>query len=214
MITFDDIARVNSQLKSTGIKKDKDYIMVNERIKAFRMLYPQGYITTRIASLEGKVVIMVAEAGYYDEEGKAILLGTGTAYEKEDSSFINNTSFIENCETSAVGRALGMLALGIDASFASYEEVANAKLNQGKKSSEPAPAPVEEDVAPALNTKLNANASKEVQDYYNEFTKVLRGKLETILVSFKLTDINDVSTAQWKRCLEQQRKWREKHPQD
>ena len=55
---------------------------------------------------------------------------TGYAYEKESSSFINKTSFIENCETSAWGRALGNLGIGIDASIASADEVQNAQLNQ------------------------------------------------------------------------------------
>ena len=64
------------------------------------------------------------------EDGK--LLGTGTAQEKETSSFINKTSFIENCETSAVGRALGMCGFGIDTSIASAEEVQNAINNQDK----------------------------------------------------------------------------------
>jgi hypothetical protein len=58
------------------------------------------------------------------------ILGTGTAYEKETSSFINKTSYIENCETSAVGRALGMCGFGIDTSIASAEEVQNAIKNQ------------------------------------------------------------------------------------
>ena len=34
-----------------------------------------------------------------------VLVATGHAYEKEGSSFINKTSYIENCETSAIGRA-------------------------------------------------------------------------------------------------------------
>ena len=55
------------------------------------------------------------------------------AYEKEGSTFINKTSYIENCETSAWGRALGNLGIGIDTSIASAEEVQNAVLNQGKK---------------------------------------------------------------------------------
>ena len=59
------------------------------------------------------------------------LLGSGHAYEKEGSTFINRTSYIENCETSAVGRALGMCGFGIDTSIASSEEVQNAILNQG-----------------------------------------------------------------------------------
>ena len=63
-----------------------------------------------------------------NEEGNVI--GIGHAYEKENSSFINKTSYIENCETSAVGRALGMCGFGIETSIASYEEVANAIKNQ------------------------------------------------------------------------------------
>ena len=58
------------------------------------------------------------------------LLGSGHAYEKESSSFINKTSYIENCETSAVGRALGMAGFGIDTSVCSAEELTNAINNQ------------------------------------------------------------------------------------
>ena len=50
--------------------------------------------------------------------------------EKEGSSYINKTSHIENCETSAVGRALAMLGFEIKKSVASKEEVENARLQQ------------------------------------------------------------------------------------
>ena len=120
-----DIAIANEQIKATPIK-GKDYAEVNQRIKAFRMVYPQGMIKTDIESLVDGVCVMRAEV--YTDNG--VLLGTGTAYEKEDSSFINKTSFIENCETSAVGRALGMAGFGIDVSVASAEEVQNAINNQ------------------------------------------------------------------------------------
>ena len=49
---------------------------------------------------------------------------------KENSTFINKTSYIENCETSAVGRALAMLGFEIKKSVASKEEVENARLQQ------------------------------------------------------------------------------------
>ena len=58
------------------------------------------------------------------------ILATGTAYEKENSSFINKTSYIENCETSAVGRALGFAGFGIDVAIRSAEEAANAEMQQ------------------------------------------------------------------------------------
>lgn len=120
-----DLAIANEQIKTTDIK-GKDYAEVNQRIKAFRMVYPQGTIETEMLSNDNGVVVFKASA--YDEEGN--LLATGTAYEKEDSSFINKTSYIENCETSAVGRALGMAGFGIDVSVASAEEVQNAINNQ------------------------------------------------------------------------------------
>ena len=125
MIKFEDIAKANKQLVGTDVK-GKNYIEVNQRIKAFRMVYPNGSITTEIVSLENGVVTM--QTTVRDDEGK--ILATGYAYEKENSTFINKTSFIENCETSAVGRALGMCGFGIDTSVASYEEVANAQENQ------------------------------------------------------------------------------------
>lgn len=128
MITYTDIERANSEAKTSPIK-DKPYIEVNERIKAFRKVYPTGTILTEIVSNENGVCVMRATVGYTDETGTHIL-GEGTAYEKENSTFINKTSYIENCETSCVGRALGMAGFGIDASVASFEEVSNAIANQ------------------------------------------------------------------------------------
>lgn len=119
------ISEANAHLSTLDIK-GKDYIPVNERIKAFRYIYPRGQILTEIIGLENGICTIKASA--YDEEGH--LLGTGHAQEKETSSFINKTSYIENCETSAVGRCLGMLGIGLDNGFASYEEVANAKKQQ------------------------------------------------------------------------------------
>lgn len=125
MMTYDQLVKANESIKATDIK-GKNYAEVNQRIKVFRMLFPNGSITTDILSLENGVCVM--KATVTDEEGK--VLATGTAYENEGSTFINKTSYIENCETSAVGRALGMLGIGIDTSIASYEEMQNAITNQ------------------------------------------------------------------------------------
>lgn len=134
MATYEDIKQANENIrtmqisrtdKKTGETTTKEYAEVNQRIKAFRMVYPNGSITTEIIELKNGVVTMKAVIS--DEFG---VLGTGHAQEKEESSFINKTSYIENCETSAVGRALGMCGFGIDTSVASYEEVANAMTNQ------------------------------------------------------------------------------------
>lgn len=119
------IAKANDGIRTTDIK-GKSYAEVNQRIKAFRLVHPSGCITTEIVSMENEAVTM--KASVFDEQNH--LLGTGFAQEKENSSFINKTSYIENCETSAIGRALGMCGYGVDVSVASAEEVQNAIHNQ------------------------------------------------------------------------------------
>ena len=131
-IKFENIKNANETINTTDIK-GKEYAEVNQRVKAFRMVYPTGFILTRMVSDENGVCVFDASVGYYDENGDAVTIARGTAYEKENSSFINKTSYIENCETSAVGRALGFAGFGIDTSIASAEEVANAIENQNKK---------------------------------------------------------------------------------
>lgn len=125
MSTFDAIVAANKLIKTTDIK-GKDYAEVNQRVKAFRSVHPDGAIITEILSLENGVCTM--KATVLDKDGN--ILGTGHAQEKENSTFINKTSFIENCESSAWGRALGACGFGIDTSIASAEEVMNAMANQ------------------------------------------------------------------------------------
>ena len=107
--------------------KGKDYIEVNERIKEFHKKYPDGSITTDLIEMTDRFITkttVIPDATIPERKF------TGIAYEKEDSTFINKTSALENCETSSVGRALGMLGIGIDTYLASYDEVANAVEQQ------------------------------------------------------------------------------------
>lgn len=150
MVTFEQIKKANEGLKTTDVK-GKDYVEVNQRVKAFRMVYPNGSITTDIVSLDNGIVTIKATVA--NEEGA--IIATGYAQEKETSSYINKTSYIENCETSAVGRALGFCGFGIDASIASAEEVTNAIHNQ-EMAKAPTPAPK----AQPLDAKLLAEAER------------------------------------------------------
>lgn len=124
---YTKLEEINAKLKTTPIK-DKNYVEVNERIKAFWQLCPDGRIETEILHLQDNICVITAKV-YEDKDG-INPRATGTAYEKEGSTFINKTSYIENCETSAIGRALGIAGIGIDTSVASSEEVQNAILNQ------------------------------------------------------------------------------------
>lgn len=152
-----DLCIANETIKTTDIK-GKEYAEVNQRIKAFRMLYPNGFIRTHLISNENGVAVMNAEVGIND-----YVMASGTAYEKEDSSFINKTSYIENCETSAVGRALGMLGIGIDTSVASYEEVANAIENQV----------ITQEDADAYTLKFGKYKDKKLKEVYKDDPKYI-----------------------------------------
>lgn len=115
-----------AELKTVDIK-GKEYVMVHERIRAFREEHPNFGLLSEILSIGDGIVTM--KAIITDETGR--VLATGHAQEKEQSSYINKTSYVENCETSAFGRALGALGIGIDTSFATADEVANAIKQQG-----------------------------------------------------------------------------------
>ena len=153
MYSFNELQKANGLIKTTNVQ-GKDYAEVNQRIKAFRSLCPGGAIMTEMLSNENGICIF--RATVCDEDMK--VLGTGTAYEKEGSSFINKTSYIENCETSAVGRALGMCGFGIDTSIASAEEVANAIRNQNvPKEAQKAQTPRQELIAELHRRGIDVN---------------------------------------------------------
>lgn len=119
---------MKTEIRTIDIKGTA-YATVNARLKYFRENCKDYRLISEIVSNENGIVVM--KASILNEKGE--VLATGHAYEKDGSSFINKTSHIENCETSAWGRALGNFGIGIDAAVASYEEVANA-LEQRKPS--------------------------------------------------------------------------------
>ena len=116
------------KLKTMKIRGN-DYVTVAERVRAFRELHPDWSILTDILSNENGLCLM--QATIKDTEGR--IISTGHAYEQEGSTFINNGSYIENAETSAVGRALGILGIGVSNSIAGAEEIKNAVANQEEK---------------------------------------------------------------------------------
>ena len=166
MITYEQILKANEGLNSIDLK-NKAYVLVPERVKAFRKLYPEGFIMTDILSLENGIVMMKTEVGYYDGD-RRVVLGTGMAYEKESNGYVNKTSYIENCETSAVGRALGFLALGIDGGgICSAEELVNAVNNQKTITATIVPLKHEEKKPielPELRTKLDTAIKAKTKD--------------------------------------------------
>ena len=112
--------------------KGKEYITVNERLIHFRKeaAYKGWRIIEDLVSLDDKEGVF--KATILDPDGNEMV--SARAQEYRDSSYINKTSFLENGFTSALGRALGYLGIGLDTSIASADEVGNAVSNQDNKS--------------------------------------------------------------------------------
>ena len=111
---------MNYKFKTTNIK-GKEYVEVNQRVIAFRQLseYTNFSLETEILSLDSESCVI--RAIIKNAQGQVV--ATGMAQEDKSSSRINQTSYVENCETSAVGRALGFLGIGIETSIATADEV-------------------------------------------------------------------------------------------
>jgi len=108
-------------LKTVNIK-GKEYVEVSTRIKYFREHFKWYALTCNIEKLEEKFVLIRAEVK--DENDR--LVSDWYAYEIYWSTNVNKTSYIENAETSAKGRALWNFGIWVDKSVASADEVINA----------------------------------------------------------------------------------------
>ena len=109
------------KLKAIDVK-GKNYVMVNERLKYFREHFEGYALISDIIEITPDRVCILAKILDCNGSVKA----TGIAFEEKQSSYINKTSYIENCETSAWGRALANFGIGIDENVSSADEVAHA----------------------------------------------------------------------------------------
>ena len=115
------------KFKTTNIR-GKQYVEVNERIKFFRQEeeYKNWTISTEFTALDSEQCVCKAIVADTNQR----VIATGHAHEERSASHINKTSYVENCETSAIGRALAMMGIGIDTSIASANEVNDAIAKQ------------------------------------------------------------------------------------
>ena len=116
-------------LKTIKIK-GKDYVEVHERLRYFRANFKGYSLSTDLVHYEDSACVI--KASVTDDNG--FVIATGIAHETKDSSYINKTSFVENCETSAWGRALANFGIGIKKSVASADEVSIAISKQNTSS--------------------------------------------------------------------------------
>lgn len=183
---YSAIQKANSEIRTIDLK-GKDYAMVPERVTAFRKLYPDGFINTEIISNDGTTVLMQARVGYY-ENGCPVTLGTGFAQEVRGKGMVNGTSHIENCETSAVGRALGFLGLGINGGgICSAEELVNAivaqKQNEDEQKKTPK-QPAQITASEPEQQKINTAYGSQPETQEDQKAKVLKKLKQNALFAY------------------------------
>ena len=113
--------------------KGKEYVMVNERIKEFRANYPEYSLVSEIVSLDNDSCVV--KAMVINDRGVVVATGLAREERQDKSSLVNLNAYVENCETSAWGRALGNLGIGIDVAIASGDEM-NVKIAQNPETFE------------------------------------------------------------------------------
>lgn len=154
--------------KDTGIVNihGKDYKTVAKRVDEFRNKYETKMsIITSLVSIDEKTVVMKAEI--LDENGRAI--ATGFAEEHRQASQINRTSALENCETSAIGRALANFGLA-GGEYASADEVANA-ISQQSQEYQPKKQTSRLDFDEVRETLDTLDDNKSIDAYAQELAK-------------------------------------------
>lgn len=107
-----------------------EYITVHERIEKFYAKWPHGRILTSIVEHNAETGFVLVRAEVYREADDAMPAATGHAYELRSAGHVQQGSYVEVGETSAVGRALALLGFEVRRGVASREEVERGARKQ------------------------------------------------------------------------------------
>ena len=156
-------------IKTTRIGK-KDYVEVDERIRLFWELHPNWTILTEMIYNCEENLVCIFKAKIIDENDVIKATGHAREFQADKKSMVNKTSHVENCETSAIGRALGIKGIITEYGIASANEVRNAKelekeldkIQVDEPKVEQKPEPVQEPEEPAEELDENSKMLKSI----------------------------------------------------
>ena len=164
---FDSLQLAQQEMSSLDGKskvdiKGKLYVTVATRVEIFRKHFGErGAISTDVLHQDDHRVVVRAEISIHKPDSAKWVLATGHAEEYRGDGYINKTSAMENCETSAVGRALSAAGLS-GGEYASSFEVDNAINNKSKAAAKKA-TPEAEKAAPEAKKNEGDTLSEEDQ---------------------------------------------------
>lgn len=132
---MDEITAVRDSGRAVKQKGGKLYTMVQDRIEVLRRNAGDYYrITTELLQWSAEAPGMIVVRAVIRDHGGQVV-ATGHAEEIRGANYINETSALENCETSAIGRALAVLGLH-GGEFASADEISIAVAKRERMSNQ------------------------------------------------------------------------------
>ncbi len=175
------IQEAMKEMKALNVKGN-DYTMVAQRIEAFRKHVGAAYsINSEILQNDSKTILI--KASILDKDGRVV--ATGLAEELRGTGTVNKTSAMENCETSAWGRALACLGLH-GGKMASIEEITIAENKDKQIDAEAehdAAVRAEANALPLLNDNTNS------ADKWQELCAELKQKIQHCSATWQIKDL-------------------------
>lgn len=176
------------------------YTEVKDRLKWYKEDNPDYRIVTEVVTTTDNLSDVIVKAYIYknaEDQEKGLVHATGLAEELRDAGFINATSHVENCETSAIGRALANLDYHGSDKRPSKEEMDKVqRTKQAKEKPKEKPKPESksepkgdddymdkiesfdavEDLVAWFNEELDARKGDEHKEFQEQYVEAVRKK--------------------------------------
>ena len=177
---------MSKDLKDIAVDiKGKKYVLVSDRVVYFNEQYKDGSIETELVSDWNDPLVVVKATVSPDGKRKF----TGYSQATVGDGYINKTSALENAETSAVGRALGFMGIGVIESIASADELNKASWNGTYEK-----PPTRQERLDATTPLMQAKGDLVKLFYENGITnyKEMETVIESVIGKTKATTLEEV----------------------
>jgi hypothetical protein len=183
------------------------YVTVAERIEQFYEKYPDGRINTFIQEHDPERGFILFRAEIFRHPDDAQPAASGHAYEYRDGGYVQKTSYIEVCETSAVGRALALCGFEVKRGIASREEMDKQQRHPTGQSRPPASnagqsRPSASKVTPIKQEETGRNWHQEISALWKQLRALGIADFkdgEAMMAHFKAT----AKKKQWNESLQE-----------
>ena len=178
--------------------KGKPYVEVHERVIYFRQNFGTKEemfgINTKIEEWDKVNKEVITRAWITDPKDRTVASGLAHEAQGDPNSFVNATSYVENCETSAIGRALAAMGIGIEDAYASADEV-NRAIEQQEVKKEKKGKEKKKELTNMMDSTQEASIDPYFIQYRTSLSKVfVEGSPESEkeeLLELVMADFND-----------------------